>query len=779
MNRSMRQFVQGRVMPASILLWLSLSPKMLVGQAAGKTDPVAATFDARYQEIMALEPRGDQSAAVSNLVIERDAGQFTLESGRLYLLSSVGGRTVGAAFKGKGTFRFTSTSASEQDRLERFTKHRALEDAFSDLVLLFSDTTLAELQRKLTFGPDNPPGDLRGRIKEALEYAGEDDHKTLDADLLAALLNGTQTGMFVAHIGRDNGGPLMFTVNPQEVESVHLLGRGHRLGGPHTIDVVTQFRPKGSTAPAISDRTAGAFVARYTIRSTLNQTGSADLTYAADAQLELATTTTAGPWVPFRLYEQLNVDSARFADGSIAIAVKPHETSTLWVRLRHPLEPGATDTVRVFYHGDLIDRAANFFFIKSSSNWYPESMDWRNLAFFDLTFDTPEGYLLASVGQPKDSTVTARRLVTHWVTDAPIRNASFNLGQFKNFEVQEPGAPVVTLMFSDEAHRELARKFGIVQQKNMRQVVGNDVASSLRFFQSVYGNLTTRHMYATEIPYFEGLAFPGMIDLSWVTFQATDESGEDDIFRAHEVAHQWWGIGVDFATYHDQWLSEGFATFSGLWYLQTAQHDNKKYFDALERYRSSIMLRKDDPDPVAMGYRTSTADDRGGYDVVVYKKGAWVVHMLRIMMLDLKTMNEDRFTETMRDFYATYQGKRASTEDFRHMVEKHVGTDMGWFFDQWVYGASIPSYRVAYKTDPAENGQFRTHLRVDQQNVGDDFQAYVLVTADLGDKRLVRARVKVKGPHTEVDLPLMPAQPKSVQFNDFSSVLGDVKMVSW
>ena len=27
--------------------------------------------------------------------------------------------------------------------------------------------------------------------------------------------------------------------------------------------------------------------------------------------------------------------------------------------------------------------------------------------------------------------------------------------------------------------------------------------------------------------------------------------GDDEVFRAHEVAHQWWGIGVDFTSYHD------------------------------------------------------------------------------------------------------------------------------------------------------------------------------------------------------------------------------------
>src|SRR3989442_693763 len=84
-----------------------------------------------------------------------------------------------------------------------------------------------------------------------------------------------------------------------------------------------------------------------------------------------------------------------------------------------------------------------------------------------------------------------------------------------------------------------------------------------------------------------------LVDLSWVTFQQTDQQGEDEVFRSHEVAHQWWGIGVDFATYHDQWMSEGFADFSGLWYLQAARKDNEKYFGVLRRWRANIFLHKD------------------------------------------------------------------------------------------------------------------------------------------------------------------------------------------
>jgi aminopeptidase N len=167
------------------------------------------------------------------------------------------------------------------------------------------------------------------------------------------------------------------------------------------------------------------------------------------------------------------------------------------------------------------------------------------------------------------------------------------------------------------------------------------------------------------------------------------------------------------------------------------------------------------------------------YTTIVYKKGAWVLHMLRIMMLDLKRMNEDRFTETMQDFYRSYEGKRASTEDFRRVVERHVGQDMGWFFDQWVFGTDLPTNRVAYRTEPMPDGQYRVRLQVTQEGVPESFMAYVPVTLDLGKDRKAHVRVKVTGARSELELPPMPAAPKSVKFNDLEGVLAQVKTVDW
>jgi peptidase M1-like protein len=764
----------------SLVTWSVFGTVPLAAQlsAPGVGAPAAdVSYEQRYRELQDLKPLSDGVAPVTGLTLTRDVGRFRFESGNFYRLAPIGGRTVGLVFLGSGVFSFTPPTAIERERLAHFQKSDSLQAPFSSLVLFFADTTLQELQSKLHFGNGSIPGDVRQRITSSLDLLGDDDSQSIDPDLMSVLLNDESSGVFYATIGRTSGSPFVFVVNPNEVEGVSLLQRVRAYGWTRSSEVICRFPPGGAARPTdvTSERTQQADIRSYQLDTWLTPSGSGDLSFASNAKLEITSNTSIGPWVAFTLFEKLKVDSARWENGSAAQFFKGKDGELLWVRLDRRLEPGEVRTLALSYHGDLIDRYDDFFFIKSSAEWYPRSLEGRGLATFDLTYHSPKGRLFASVGELVDSSTAGQVTTTHWVAKQPIRNASFNLGFFKDYRVEEQGIPPVTVLVSEGAHRHL----GGLRQKNMKETVGSDVAKSLRFFQYAYGPAAATRMYATEIPYFHGEAFPGLIHLSWWTFQQTDQQGEDEVFRAHEVAHQWWGIGVDFSSYHDQWLSEGFADFSGLWYLQTVRKDNDKYFGVLHRWKNEILTNREERAPIWLGYRTASSRDSTGYDVIIYKKGAWVLHMLRIMMLDLKTMNEDRFTDTMRDFYTSYQGKRASTADFRRVAEQHAGMDLGWFFDQWVYGTGVPAYRVAYRTQSAENGKYRVTLRVRQENVPDDFQMYVPVAIDLGNNQTARLRVKVKGPSSDIDLPLLPGQPKSVRFNDLDGVLGEVKMVNW
>ena len=738
--------------------------------------PPTASYQARFDEAWAMAPMEDQGAAVHNLVITREQASLELTDGRLALLTPIEGQAVGAVWEGTGRFRMNVDHPGEQQRLKRFFGSTSLDIPITSIVFFFSDSTGAELGSKLTLGTIDVSGDMRRSVQEALDYVGDKDTRALSIEMMGLMLQSSASGLFYAHMTRPKGDPFMLMVNPNIREGVRLMSRAKNVGWTRVQESVAQVPRAGETAfPPGEDRINDVEIERYMVETTLTNAMSGDVSFAARATMALVADQPVSGWAPFYLYEKLKVDSARWGDGEPATVFKVKDSYAMWVRLPRKLVPGDSLMLTVAYHGDMTERFLDWFAIRSSTAWYPQAVEGRSKAIFDLTFHNPKAFAMVSVGDMKDSTVSGSVLTTRWVTPAPIRNAGFNFGMFETHTVRPEGVPPITVLWSDRAHQAFSQM--AVQGKNMDKQVGADMAGSMQFYQKVFGNAPVDHFYATEIPYSHGEAFPGLVHLSYATFVQQDNTGNNEWFRAHEVAHQWWGIGVDFATYRDQWLSEGFSSFAGLWYMQVAKKDTKPYFAQLRRWKADILANGAKAGPISMGWRVTIAREGGvDYQTVVYYKGAWVLHMLRTLMIDFKTMNEDRFTNMMRDFYQTYEGKYASTADFQRTVEKHTNTSMNWFFDQWVRGALVPKYSVQWKVVDAPEGKFQVRLKVAQEGVPETFQMYVPVTMQLSDGSVVRMRVLVKGPGYEGDLPAVPSRPKDFIFNDFEGVLADVQV---
>ena len=765
-------------------LLIAAAPHALIAQAppAPAPNPVAATYMDAYREVTNLAPLPTQVADVHHLVLSRDAGQLTLETGKLYLLSPVGGRTVGAVFEGTGRFTLSPSLPTEQGQLQRYAGAATLDDSITEAILLFADSTPDQLHG-LTFGPGDVPGEV-GRHARGLvnSFKGENDG-SFDTGVMEPLINGARTGFFLARLERAHGEALLFEIDPTLDEAVELLRPvGRARWGVNWIPV-TQFptahRSAGGAAWMYSDRLR---VPRYRLDVRATEGATGNLSLAGTATLTLVGQQTVGPWLHFRLDRKLAPDSARWSNGTQAATFKADLDDDLWVRAERRIGAGDTLGLTVYYHGDMFYHYLNMFFINPATAWFPFNAQGPMLATFDITYHYPVQYPLVSVGELSDSSADNPQVnVSHWLQRLPTDFATFNLGTFSFYHAQYEGAPSLDVLISDAAHREIRRlsRGAEVEQSNKSQSVAVDISNSMKLYTALFGRPPYDHFYVTEIPYDEGVSFPGMIDLSLETFQTTTTDGFDEWFRAHEAAHQWWGSGVHQASYRDKWLSEGLASFSALWYLQVERKTSQQYFRFLDQYQADVRDDQGEVGPIWLGTRNASSDMPRGYQVMIYEKGAWVFNMLRVMMLDLRTMSDDRFTATMRDYYQTYLGRPATTADFQQVVERHMGMPMDWFFDEWVKGTAIPTYHVAWKNEPADQGRFRIRFRVSQEHVPATFKMPVLVSADLGQNRIARFRVMVQGAQGEYVSPPLPAEAQKVTFNDLHAVLCDVKTESW
>jgi hypothetical protein len=721
-------------------------------------------------------------APVRNLTLRRDVATFQLDSGTLTLLTPVGGGTVGAVYVGSGRVSFLPPLAIERDHMRRVLAESSLAAPIRSAVFLFADSTLAELQRSLTFAAGTPDPQAGDRVGDALDFLLDRREKRTDDSFMDALLNNRQTGYFAAYVRREHGEDLMVRIASDNAEPVQLLRRGRQQ--QQRVETVSQFalaQMLRDTATRAEEPPGPVRADAYRIAVRIGD----NYEFSATAMVRLIGHDSGTRWVRFLLFGELEVDSVVSDAGGGLSYFRAAHSPELWIRLDTPLAAAETRWLRVGYHGRLITwgsvmqrlagrrmpRPDQWSFILSDY-WYPLRGSPADL---DVTFTTPRDLKVVCVGRLTESRTEGATHVTRWVTERPVRLASFNVGVFRELAITDPRIPPVTVLVNEDAHIQV--RAALPHSRNPAEHVGADIANSLSFFSTRFGAPLFSRYTASEIPYSHGVAYPGLMHLSWFTFLGLGTNGSDESFRAHEMAHQWWGVGVEPASYRDWWLAEGFAEFSGLWYMQLILGSNDNYFKQLRESRQEIHRTRERSAPLGLGLRAAE-NTAGNYSLVVYQKGAWVLQMLRNMALDLRTMSDDRFGTMLRDFYETYRGRRASTRDFQRVVERHFGASMDWFFQQWVERTAIPTYVLSWHTAPIASGRHRLRLRVRQEDVPDDFFMPVplLVELEGGDEALLR--LNVRGPLTDTEVEL-PAVPRRLELNPLESVLAQVRTERW
>jgi hypothetical protein len=759
------------------------------GAASDSIFPPIIDYENFFDRFRAQRPDSLHVADVAHLSFERDGGRFTLEEGVLRLCTPVEGRVCGLVFVGKGRFALTPPTTIERDQLKRFYRTPSLDRAFHTLVLVFADTTRDQLTRGLALLAARGVPVASVALQECLKYMSDDKEKWLDAGVARPFLEGRRSDYFFAQIDCVDGERLFFEVDPHVMEAVTLYHepRNKHVGLKRVFrrDEICRFTRPGADTIADCDVHLAVEVKGYRLDCRIAE----NLDFSATAELRCQAAEDRVRWMRLTLAEELVVDSVAWSDGRATRFFKGKDSPQLWVSVERPLARGDSATLRVTYHGRLIRRVGDWMFVESSIGWYPQPEGWPRTAI-DVTFRAPSQYLLASVGERISSQTIGRVTVSRWVSERPIRNATFVMGVFEERVIDEAGAPPSSVLMMTGMRDSISwvnigeRSFRMGGK--MDKGVAEDAGHALVFFQSQLGPPSPPRICVVEIPALGGEAFPGIVRLTWTPFMGPNAGAEDAVFRAHEIAHQWWGVDVDFATYRDQWLSEGFAQYAALWYMQAGRKDNHGYFAILDQWQDEILAQgRQRPygsaplGPIWLGGRAATVEAPNDYQLAVYKKGAWVLHMLRNMLLDMKIMDDEKFASLMRDFYARYAGRSASTEDFRQVAQRYAGEDLGWFFDQWVYRADVPTYRFASRTERTPEGKYKVTCRVEQRDVPADFHMPVPIRIDFEGGRFTWVRILVQSPTAEFELPLMDLAPKAVVFNDLQSVLCRVEQTKW
>jgi Peptidase family M1 domain len=804
-----------------ILLLFSASAAFGQGAVAAPSQ-----MDAAWAGLLKPAFEAGKSATAKNLSIDRDRIHLVLEDGTLQFTQPVNGVVFGAVFHGTGRLQMAPPNRMETQQLLLLTKHDGINLEFTDATLSCTDDTYAEIAAKVQWSATPPPGD-------DLYATRQQQREDLDLNLLPRIFKGVyssarpRTAVFMADVRTRESGWVQATydsMNPEEVSVgrwVDLIsGQGKR------FDTWMSFPAAGRTsADAFRDPVQGT---DYTIRSYVIDaavTAGADLT--ADTKVNFVTTLGGEKVLLFLLDSNMRVDKILDTHGQPLPFIQAREQKDrpqsygdyVAVLLPAPTEQGRQETFEFHYGGKRAIRkvgAGNYFC--ESFGWYPARLElglnttlFTTRKDFDITFHSPKKFALVATGKKTSESFDGGTATSEWKSEQPLYVAGFAFGDYKvttekagNVDVdiyanKDPDDFLGAVQIMNDPvfnGQKLNVPLGSLSPSALSATMSSEMANTIRMFEIYYGPYPYSHLAVTNIPYSYGQGWPGLIYLSALSFlDATQRHilgitmtvAESDFFRAHESSHQWWGHRVGWKSYHDQWLSEGFAEFSGNLYVQYRESP-KDYLNLVHKALNDLKTKDmhghvyDSVGPIWMGGRLSTSESPGGYDHLVYEKGGYVLHMIRQMLMDPRNKNPDqRFQEMMRDFTQTFDGKSASTEDFKAIVEKHMTQQMDlddnhrmdWFFNQYVYGTGIPHYEFHYSTQEAGAGKWKVSAMLTVSGVPDGWKDMLPLYSHQsgGSARLGFLTIVDAGKPIEF---VLPFNPEKLTVNDNLDVFADV-----
>jgi aminopeptidase N len=382
----------------------------------------------------------------------------------------------------------------------------------------------------------------------------------------------------------------------------------------------------------------------------------------------------------------LDLDAGGLTVSSVEEAGKPdyfeRQDERLIVVLNGPANPGEPRALAIHYRAGSSkgveiaagQASAGYF----ASHWVPVNDRIENPAALALTITAPAAWKTAASGELVREHSEGGQAVTEWSVDGPPEAPflwAFASGPFeeRTAVVKQAGASAVTL-------RILGGADVLVQTK-----------AALQFFAVATGRPYPRGSYTQVFASGQtGQEAVGLTLLPESYAKGLAAKPQDLWLLAHELAHQWYGIGIPTQSWSDFWLSEGLATYLADAFLEH-QYGRQRY-DTEIAHSQSIYddLKSKGKDRPLSFHDWTTPDQAGGS--LPYHKGAAFLALLRT------ELGEDLFWKNLKAYTRDNWGKRVASEDFQRAMEKDLGKkqkqrEVSKLFDSWVFGEASVSDR--------------------------------------------------------------------------------------
>ncbi|HEX5423810.1 MAG TPA: M1 family metallopeptidase [Candidatus Acidoferrales bacterium] len=395
---------------------------------------------------------------------------------------------------------------------------------------------------------------------------------------------------------------------------------------------------------------------------------------------------------PSSLGRGMTVTGVASGDGS-ALAFT-HENNMVRVNFPKESKAGERFSFTVSYHGI---PAAGLYIGKNkygdrvwfTDNWPNKARNW--LATIDhisvkapktISVTAPDTYQVISNGKMIEETnLPGSLLQTVWQESMPIPSWQYSLG-----------VAAMAVAHFGQFHGTQFSVWVFPQDRDSSfRALEPNTQSIFEFYTDHIGPFAYEKLAQVEAAGGGGATEPATTIFYYGTYGA----------QAHEMAHHWFGDAVTESDWDDVWLSEGFATYFNLLYIEH-QYGRDAFIAGIKRTReAALQYELAHPDDTVVHKNLATASNVFSNSTQIYQGGAMVLQMLRGVLGDAN------FWAGIRLYYSRFRNGSASSDDFRHAMEDACyaagnchDRDLSWFVHEWLNRGGFMHVAGGWHYDP-------------------------------------------------------------------------------
>ncbi len=385
----------------------------------------------------------------------------------------------------------------------------------------------------------------------------------------------------------------------------------------------------------------------------------------------------------------------------------PDDKTVFEVQLPRPVQPGEDVVFKMKFHAvfpEVIARTGYKRTFLLAGQWFPKVGVWWHGAWnchqfhalteffadfgtYDVKITLPRNYIIGStgvqIGQTENSdgtkTVAFHAEDVHdfaWTADPNYKVVN---GEFDG----SVGAVKIRLL-TYEGHKSSWDRYITIMQQTMKR------------FDEWYGPYPYAQITVVDPPHGAqeagGMEYPTFITGDTIWWAPKGQHLFPEEVTEHEFGHQYWYGMVATNEFENAWLDEGINSYTEAKVMDDIYGRDTSVLNIMGAQLGEPALQREeylsrpDFDPLS---RPSYLDmSFGSYAAISYGKTT-------SMLLTLESVvGEKTLRQALHNYFMKYRFTHPTQEDFMRTVNETAQQDLGWYWQQAVYGTEVLDYEV-------------------------------------------------------------------------------------